>query len=152
MRNLLPWFVLAIVVLGAVFSVLWRFRPRIVRPQFDPDAIRIEVLNGCCEPRLARAVADELQRRGYNVYSTGDAPSRCARTTIVDLRDTTASFARLIAQCLVADYRPRILDVPIGRAVQPVVRVELDSARYLEVRILLGEDWRKLFPGIMLLR
>ncbi len=152
MRRALPWILLIVVVLGVGLSIAWRFRPRIEQVDFNREALRMEVLNGCGEARLARAVADELQTRGYNVYSTGDAQRRTEKTTVVDLRDPTGAAAGLVARALGVEAQSRIWDIPLAAAVGPLVAVEVDSSRYLELRLVLGSDWQRFFPQVRPLR
>lgn len=146
MKRALPWLALLAVALGIGLSIAWRFRPRIRIPEFDRQALRMEVLNACGEPKVAGAVRDELQARGYNVYSTGTAPERLDRTTVVDLRDPTGANAQLVARVLGLEAQRRIWDIPLGSPVLPAAEVALDSARYLELRLVVGGDWRQFFP------
>ena len=146
MRRSLPWLLLAVLVLAVGASVTWRFLPE---EQVDTGAksLRMEVVNGCGMPRVGRAVADELQMRGFDVYSVRADTEHSARTTVVDLRDPAGGNAQSVARALSVQRRWRRL--PLGPRAVPEARVELDSARYLEVRLVVGEDFRRFFPRVV---
>ena len=146
MRRSLPWLLLAVLVLAVGASVTWRFLPE---EQVDTGAksLRMEVVNGCGMPRVGRAVADELQMRGFDVYSVRADTEHSARTTVVDLRDPAGGNAQTVARALSVQRRWRRL--PLGPRAVPQTRVDLDSARYLEVRLVVGEDFRRFFPRVV---
>jgi len=133
-------------VLAVGASVTWRFLPE---EQVDTGAksLRMEVVNGCGMPRVGRAVADELQMRGFDVYSVRADTEHSARTTVVDLRDPAGGNAQTVARALSVQRRWRRL--PLGPRAVPQTRVDLDSARYLEVRLVVGEDFRRFFPRVV---
>lgn len=107
----------------------------------------MEVVNACGMPRVGRAVADELQMRGFDVYAVRGDPQHSARTTVVDLRDPTGATAEAVARALSVQRRWRRL--PLGPRAVPETRVELDSARYLEVRLVVGDDYRRFFANVV---
>jgi hypothetical protein len=133
-------------MLAAGASIAWRLLPEADTAD-DARLLRMEVVNGCGVPRVGRAVADELQMRGFDVYAVrGDR--RCSTlTTVVDLRDRNGANARLLARALAVQRHWRKL--PLGPRVVPQTRVEIDSSRYLEVRLLIGADYRRYFPGVV---
>ena len=146
MRKLVA--ILAAGVIVAIgISVAWRFL--VVEPEvdFDPKSVSIEVHNGCRVPHVARAVADELLRRGFDVYGTGNSDSVHATTTVVDLLDPDATNARAIAEAL--SVRKRFLFVPLRERLMPAVAVVLDSAAYLHARVIVGADYRQYFPNVV---
>ena len=130
------------VALAAGASIAWRLLPE-EEAESGAKSLRMEVVNGCGTPRVGRAVADELQMRGFDVYAVSADRERSARTTVVDLRDPTGESAQAMARALSVQRRWRKL--PLGPKAVPVTRVELDSARYLEVRLVVGEDYRRFF-------
>jgi hypothetical protein len=133
-----------VLVVGA--SVTWRFLPE-ADAESNAESLRMEVVNACGTPRVGRAVADELQMRGFDVYSVRADPQHSARTTVVDLRDPTGGNAQAVARALSVQRRWRRL--PLGPRAIPETRVELDSARYLEVRLVVGEDYRRFFANVV---
>ena len=137
---------LVVVSLAVAASIAWRLLPE-EESESDAKLLRMEVINGCGAPRLGRAVADELQMRGYDVYAVRDGREHSTRTTVVDLREPTGRNARTIAQALSVQRHWRKL--PLGPKAVPETRVELDSVRYLEVQLVIGDDYRRFFADVV---
>jgi len=146
LRRVLPWFLPVVLTLAVGASVAWRFLPEEVDDS-GAKSLRMEVVNACGVPRVGRAVADELQMREFNVYAVRDGREHSSRTTVVDLRDPTGGNAQAVARALAVQRRWRRL--PLGPKAVPETRVELDSARYLEVRLLVGDDFRRFFARVV---
>lgn len=146
MRHALPWFVLVVVVLAVAASITWRLLPEEMS-ESDAKLLRMEVVNGCGAPRVGRAVADELQMRGYDVYAVRDGREHFSRTTVVDLRDPTGRNAQTMARAISVQRHWRKL--PLGRRAIPESRIELDSGRYLELRLVIGDDYRRFFADVV---
>jgi hypothetical protein len=96
---------------------------------FVDDPIRIQILNGCGVPRIARRVADCMRNKGYDVRETGNAARFNYSKTRVICRVDDASLARLTANDLgvaeiSVDPDPKLVDV--------------------EVTIILGNDYNSL--------
>lgn len=145
------WVLLVLVLLAVGVSVAWRLLASQEEPlEIEPGAIRLVVVNGCALPRLARAIADELEARGFAVYGTGNSPEVYEHTTVVDLLDPEGGCAAKVARAL--SVRPRKWFLPVGRKVMPAVTVELDSARLLEVLVVVGGDHKRFFPDVVVLR
>ena len=146
MRNVLAWLLPVTLVLAAGASIAWRLLPE---EETIPGAksLRMEVVNGCGTPRVGRAVADELQMRGFDVYAVRAGSERSPLTTVVDLRDPTGRNAQTMARALSAQRHWRKL--PLGPRAVPETRVELDSSRYLEVRLVVGADYRRFFANVV---
>ncbi|MBN2464774.1 LytR C-terminal domain-containing protein [candidate division WOR-3 bacterium] len=146
MKQTLAWLLAVVLVVAAGASITWRILPE---PESDSDAklLRMEIANGCGVPRAGRAVADELQMRGYDIYAVRDYREHLARTTVVDLREPTGANARTVARALSVQRRWRKL--PLGPKAMPEVIVELDSSRYLEVRLVIGDDYRRFFANVV---
>ena len=135
-----------ILVLAAGASIGWRLLPE---EETIPDAkfLRMEVVNGCGTPRVGRAVADELQMRGFDVYAVKAGRERSPLTTVVDLRDPAGGNAQKVARALSVQRHWRKL--PLGPRAVPETRVELDSSRYLEVRLVVGADYHRFFADVV---
>jgi hypothetical protein len=146
LRNVLAWLLPVVLVLAAGGSIAWRLLPE---EQTIPDvsSISMEVVNGCGTPRVGRAVADELQMRGFDVYTVRADRERSPLTTVVDLRDPTGRNAQTMARALSVQRHWRKL--PLGPRAVPETRVELDSSRYLEVRLVVGADYRRFFADVV---
>jgi hypothetical protein len=146
LRHTFPWFLLAAVVLATGASIAWRLLPE-EESGTGAKSLRMEIVNGCGTPRVGRAVADELQMRGFDVYAVRADRERSALTTVVDLRDPAGGNAQAMARALSVQRRWRKL--PLGPRSVPETRVDLDSARYLEVRLVVGEDYRRFFANVV---
>ena len=146
MRQVLAWLLLVALLLAAGASITWRLIPE-VESDDDAKLLRMEVANGCGTPRVGRAVADELQMRGYDIYAVRDYREHLSKTTVVDLRDPTGANAQVMARALSVQRRWRKL--PLGPMAVPETRVELDSSRYLEVRLVVGADYRRFFADVV---
>jgi hypothetical protein len=142
--------ILVVALLGVTGSLVIRFWGTEDELAFDSKLMRMEVVNGCGVPRLARAVAYEMQERGFDVYGVGTSVENHEKTMVVDLLDPLGSNAEKVAQAL--SVQPRLWALPVGGRVEPETRVALDSARYLEVRLVLGQDYRRFFPRVLALR
>jgi len=146
LSRVLPWLVLVVLVLAIGASIAWRALPE---EEAEPDvrSLRLEVVNGSGTPRAGRAVADELQMRGLDVYAVRTESRRAARTAVVDLREHDGRNAKSVARVLSVQRHWRKL--PLGPRYAPDTRVEIDSARYLEVRLVVGDDYRIFFPNVV---
>ena len=147
MKRVLPWLVVILVLAVAGASVAWRFLTEEHRFPFDTKSASLEVVNGAGVARVARAVADELQLRGYDVYGVGSTADRYERTTVIDLRDPTGVRAESLARSLAVRRRWwRIYHRPW---LVPDVKAAIDSSRYLDVRLIVGDDYRLYFPNVI---
>ena len=146
MRRALSWLFLVVLVLAVGASVTWRLLPE-EEKETGADSLRMEVVNACGTPRVGRAVADELQMRGFDVYAVRADRKPTALTTVVDLRDPAGGNAQTMARALSVQRRWRKL--PLGPKAVPETRVELDSARYLGVRLVVGEDYHRFFAHVV---
>jgi len=102
-----------------------------VEPPATWDRIRVEVLNGAGVPGLAARARDHLRAEGFDVVYYGNAPSFDRETTVVLARTEPAGAARAVA----------------GRLGVTRVEVAPDSARFVDVTVLLGSDWPGEPPG-----
>lgn len=147
MRRVLPWLLLTALLLAAGGSIAWRFLTDERKFEFDTKSVRMEVMNCCGAPRVGRAVADELQARGYDVYSVLGSSETRARTAVVDLRDPSGRTAAKVARAL--SFRRHWGRFPYGHWITPAHAVAIDSARYLEIRLVVGSDYRRFFPNVI---
>lgn len=147
MRRLLPWFIAVALILAAAGSVAWRFLTEEHEYPFDRKSVRMEVVNCCGQARVGRAVADELQLRGYDVYNVLTGSEIRDKTTVVDLRDRSGRRAAEVAQSL--RVRRQFGRFYYGHWIVPAHEVAIDSSRYLEIRLLVGKDYRVFFPKVI---
>ncbi|MCR4423286.1 MAG: LytR C-terminal domain-containing protein [candidate division WOR-3 bacterium] len=104
------------------------------------------MINGTGINRLAWIVAWDMTSRGFNVYGTGDTCDNFDCTVIVDLRDSSGGKARAIAEGL--KVKKRTGRLPIKKVLLPRVEVKIDSSRFVDVLVILGEDYRLFFPTV----
>ncbi len=110
-----------------------------MRTREDPEEVykknsnlRVEVLNGCGVNRLAIKVSDILREKGFNVVKIGDADKNYLETVVVERADTNMTNGKYFAR--------RIGCKNIGK--------DVDPALYIDVTIIIGEDYKKLFPDV----
>ena len=130
------WILLALVLAGAGVFAWARYGPprnpfsdaieAEVSATMVPAGIRIkvEVLNATKVPGLARRATIFLRDRGFDVVETGTAGEQRATTLVLD-RSNHEEWARLV-----------------GRALNAKVESRPDSTSFLDVTVLLGDDWR----------
>lgn len=127
-------YILAILLLAFIVSIIVMFSRE------DPEEIyrknsnmRVEVLNGCGENRLAIKVANLLRKRGFNVVRIGDAyKTDFEETVVIERNDEDMENVKYFAS--------RIGCENIGK--------DIDAALFLEVTIIIGKDYEKIFPDI----
>jgi hypothetical protein len=95
--------------------------------------IRVEVLNGCGENRLAIKVANVLRRMGFNVLKIGNATTQdFLHTVVIERSHDDLENAEYFAARIGCDN--------IGK--------DIDAALHLDVSIILGEDYGEFFPDV----
>ncbi len=137
-KPLWPWVVmiaLAVVVLVAVASLVWRFVNPPVSPltnEEDPrSVIQVEVVNASGRPGAGRKVMEFLRLRGFDVVEIGNDTVRPRRSVVID-RVGDRTSARKVAQSLgIADS---------------LITTDLDSMRFLQSSIIIGSDLDNLEP------
>lgn len=82
-----------------------------------PEDVSLSVLNGTGKAGLARAEADRLMPRGFQVVEVGDADSRSYAQTVVFYRKGKEAEARLVADLYGAQTKP----------VPPTIRAQGDA-------------------------
>jgi hypothetical protein len=148
--KVVAWLSVVALLIAIGASMAWRFLPEDRPISQDVKSIRMEVSNGCGIPKAGRAIADELQLRGFDVYSVTGQDSVFAATTVVDLRDPGRANALRLADAL--GFQPKWWRIPLGSRVVPATSAGLDSSRYLEARLVVGKDFRRFFPKVAVLR
>lgn len=122
-------------VLGLfLISIIYMYTredPELIRRR--NSVMRVEVLNGCGESRLAIKVANRLRRENFNVIRVDNAPSADHAETVVIERSSEGGENA-------AYFAKRIGCRNIGR--------DVDRALHLDVSLILGQDYEKYFPGI----
>lgn len=130
------WILLALVLAGAGYFAWTRYGPAqssifnqtrlgsTESPVPPGVRIKVEVLNATSVPGLARRAAMFLRDRGFDVVGTGTAADKRSTTLILD-RSGHPDWATLLAKAIPAKIEARP-----------------DSTRYLDVTVLLGDDWR----------
>jgi hypothetical protein len=124
---------IAVLVLFFVASFVYRLAREIPEAVEEsvPAGIRVEVLNGSGRNRVARKVAAVLREKGFDVVNIDNAESSdFAKTVVVDRVSGDMRYAGLLARVIGCD------DV----VAQP------DPSLFLEVTVIVGRDWAKLFP------
>jgi hypothetical protein len=95
--------------------------------------VRVEVLNGCGETRLAIKVANILRRIGFNVVKIGNATTQDFQESVVIERNRedlqNANY-----------FADRIGCKNIGK--------DIDPALHLDVSLILGRDYIEFFPDV----
>lgn len=129
------WILLALVLAGAGYFAWKRFAGGVAlaadgtaqAPEPVVPAgvrIKVEVLNATTVPGLARKATMYLRDRGFDVVETGTSSEKRSTTLVLD-RSGHADWAKLVAGVLSARSESRP-----------------DTTRYLDVTVLLGNDWR----------
>ena len=129
------WLLLALVVTAAGYFAWSRFGGAAIIASGDsadglpesmvPPGIRIkvEVLNATSTPGLARKATMFLRDRGFDVVETGNSPEKRKTTLVLD-RSSHPEWAKLVALAMSSKFETRV-----------------DTTRYLDVTVLLGDDW-----------
>lgn len=123
-------FILAAFLVSIIFMYT-REDPEEIRKK--NSTIRVEVLNGCGENRLAIKVANALRRQGFNVVKIGNATnSDFERTVVIERSTEDYSNAKYFARRIKCKY--------IGK--------DIDPALHLEVSLILGRDYSNYFTDL----
>ncbi|MEO0094779.1 MAG: LytR C-terminal domain-containing protein [candidate division WOR-3 bacterium] len=110
-----------------------------MRTREDPEEIikknsnlRVEVLNGCGVNRLAIRISDILREKGFNVVKIGETEKNYIESVVIDRSDEKMKNGKYFAK--------RIGCKNIGK--------DVDPALYLDITLIVGEDYKKLFPDV----
>lgn len=130
------WILLALVLSGAGYLAWKRYGgANVLSPDETVSAmpesmvppgvrIKVEVLNATGTAGLARKATMFLRDRGFDVVETGNASEKRSSTLVLD-RSGHPEWAGLVARAMSAKSEKRP-----------------DTTRYLDVTVLLGDDWR----------
>jgi hypothetical protein len=117
------------VFLGSAIAQRWELPAEseggVLPVRREQGRVRVEVRNGGGQAGLARAATDVLRERGFDVVFFGNAASFDRDSSVVLDRVGRVDVARDVADALGI---PRVLSQP-------------DSNLYLDVTVVLGEDW-----------
>ncbi len=95
--------------------------------------IRVEVLNGCGVDRMAIKVTNILRKQGFNVVRVGDADKQdFEKTVVIERRDEDMKNAKYFA----------------GYFGCHNWSADVDPALYLEITVIIGKDYRKIFKNV----
>lgn len=95
--------------------------------------MRVEVLNGCGVNRLAIRISNVLRRKGFNVVKIGNTHAQNFQKTIaIERSDEGMKNVKYFAK--------RIGCKNIGK--------DIDRALYLEVSLIIGTDYKEIFPDV----
>jgi hypothetical protein len=132
---------LILVFTALVVVLVWSFVNRaFIEPPVKPETIRggktrtiqLDVLNGSGTPKLSQRFTDYLRARGFDVVEMGNyKDSRVEFTRVIDRAGNLAA-AQQVAQAL-------------GVSKEHVVQ-EIDKHLYLDVSVVIGNDFRSLKP------
>lgn len=97
------------------------------------SSIRVEVLNGCGVDRLAIRIANMLRKSGFNVVKIGNAShDDFEETVVIERSNENMDNANYFAK--------RIGCKNIGK--------DIDPALYIEITLIIGKDYEKIFPDV----
>jgi len=108
--------------------------------------IGIKVINGTGVRRLAWTIAWDMVNKGFNVFGTGDINQSYQKTVVVDLKDKEGNNARTVALALGTERR--FLGIFPKEKLIPAIEVKIDSSCYVDVLLILGEDYSCFFPSV----
>lgn len=127
-------YLLVIILAAFLVSIIFMYTredPEEIRQK--NSTLRVEVLNGCGENRLALKVANVLRRQGFNVVKIGNATqSDFEKTVVIERSSDDYSNAKYFAKRIKCKY--------IGK--------DIDPALHLEVSLILGLDYSRYFTGL----
>jgi hypothetical protein len=127
-------YILVITLAAFLVSIIFMYTredPEAIRKK--NSTIRVEVLNGCGENRLAIKVANVLRRQGFNVVKIGNAStSDFERTVVIERSTEDYTNAKYFARRIKCKY--------IGK--------DIDPALHLEVSLILGRDYSEYFADL----
>ncbi len=95
--------------------------------------MRVEVLNGCGVNRLAIKVTNILRKKGFNVVQVGNTKNQDFGETVVMER---SNENMVNANYFAKQIGCRNIDK------------DVDPALYIEITLIIGQDYKKIFPDV----
>lgn len=121
-----------IVLVIALASLARIFKPIVVK-QVNVEGLKVEVLNGCGKPKVARLVTYLLRQKGIDVVKIGNADSFNIPHTMVIDRAGNFENSKTIAKSIGVNY---------------VVKAK-DEFAVVDATIIIGLDYEKIFPNLL---
>lgn len=128
-------YVLLIVVVVFLGSILYRAITKSKREQDLKinQTIRVEVLNGCGVSGIGMKVRNIIIKKGFDVVRVDNARQKDFEETVVlDRASETLEHAKHFARQFGVKN--------MGK--------DVDQSLYLEVTVVIGQDYKKIFRGI----
>jgi len=125
---------LSVSLILSVGVYIFSFSYKITNP-VQYKNIKIEVLNACGIQNLARITTDYLRNQGFDVINYDNAAEEQTRTSVIDRLSPEKKWAKIVASAL---------EVKLTSAV-------IDSSLCVHVLVLLGKDYDKVLPKIIIL-
>ncbi|OPX18316.1 hypothetical protein BXT86_01880 [candidate division WOR-3 bacterium 4484_100] len=134
MSGKVIFYILIILLTAFLISVIIMFTREDPQEIYRRNSnLRVEVLNGCGVKRLAIKVANILRQRGFNVVQIGNArQTDFAESVVIERSDETGKNARYFAK------RTGIKNIGM----------DVDPALHLDVTLIVGKDYKKIFPDV----
>ena len=92
--------------------------------------IRVEVLNGTNVPDLARRLTYVMRKDSFDVLVYGTSRTKLKNTVVVERRDSSMKYASHVARWYGIKYKT----------------IEIDPDHIIDVSVVIGEDYKKIFP------
>ncbi len=120
-----------LIVIG--ISIFYKFRSE-KTPKVNKEEIRILILNGCGEPKLAKRGKKFLEFSGFNVVDIGDTSHDFTETVVADHKYEDKRNALFLA---------KFLHIPKHNVVYVKDTLMQDV---MNVTLILGADYKKYIP------
>ena len=92
--------------------------------------IRVEVLNGTDVPDLARRLTYVMRRDSFDVLIYGNSKTKLDKTVVVERRDYSMRYSSHVAKWYGIKYKT----------------IEIDPDHIIDVSVVIGADYKKIFP------
>ncbi len=92
--------------------------------------IRVEILNGTNVPDLARRLTYVMRRDSFDVLIYGTSRTKLPKTVVVERNDSSMKYANHVASWYGIKEKT----------------IEIDPDHIIDVSIIIGADYKKIFP------